>query len=372
MFRELAEHKGLALSVETDAGVPPALSGDGGKVRQVLINLISNAVKFTERGRIAVRASARPAAGGRYAVTITVTDSGPGIEPANLTRIFDAFEQADSRSRAGGTGLGLAISRGFARLMGGDLVVESAPAEGSVFTLTLEAGAAAAEGVPVRPVHPVPAGLDPRQPPPKVLIVDDVSTNRDLLDELLSRLGFATRVAASADEAFTAYDDWRPDLLLMDLRMPGTSGLDAIRRLRQQGVPAAIIAVTASGLAGTEREARAAGADAFVRKPYREGDLLATIGEQLRIGYVYETPAPPAPEGEAHPSLAQGLSGLPPALIEQLREAALQGRARRLESIADQVRVHSQAVSAEIRTLARSFQYDVLVGALPARGRDDA
>ena len=133
-------------------------------------------------------------------------------------------------------------------------------------------------------------GSTPNQPAWKVLIVDDVPTNRDLLDELLSRVGFSTRTAASAEEAIVVHDEWRPDLVLMDLRMPGMGGLEGIRRLRQSGSKAAIIAVTASGLADTENEAREAGADAFVRKPYREGELLAAIGERLGVRYVYGSP----------------------------------------------------------------------------------
>jgi hypothetical protein len=133
--------------------------------------------------------------------------------------------------------------------------------------------------------------------------------------------------------------------------------------------------VSASGLADTEHEAREAGADAFVRKPSREGELLAAIGEQLGIRYVHESAIPqPAVRASraAGSTLSQRLSGLPPALIEQLREAAIEGRVKRLESLAEQARQHSADISAEIRALARDFQYDVLVSALPSRARDDA
>ena len=376
MFRELIEHKGLELTFEIGDHLPRALSGDAGKVRQVVINLLSNAVKFTTRGRIAVRASARPAAQDRHHITIAVEDTGPGIEPAHFTRIFEVFDQGDSKVRTGGTGLGLAISRNFARLMQGDLVVESTPGKGSVFTFSFEAAAEAIEAVPGRVLHPIPTGLDPQQPACKVLIVDDVATNRDLLDELLARLGFLTRSSASAEEAIVAHDEWHPDLVLMDVRMPGMNGLEAIKLLRARGSGAAIIAVTASGLAGSENEAREAGADAFVRKPYREGQLLSVIGAQLNIRYVYdprELQAMVASRDTVRSStLSQRLSGLPPALIEQLRDAAIEGRARRLESLADQARQHSEEVSEEIRALARDFQYDVLMSALPSRTSDEA
>src|SRR5262249_42459576 len=156
----------------------------------------------------------------------------------------DVFDRGDLTARAGGAGLGLAISRSYARLMSGDLVVRSVPGRGSLFTFSFEAGDAAAADVRQRHAHPVPTGLDRRQPSPKVLIVDDVLTNRELLDELLSQVGFVSRSASSAEEAIAAHDEWRPDLILMDLRMPGMSGLEAIKTLRLHGSSAAIIAVT--------------------------------------------------------------------------------------------------------------------------------
>ena len=374
MFRELTEKKGLGLTFEQDPELPLALAGDAGKIRQVVINLLSNAVKFTSRGRIAVRASSRLAGPDRHLVSIAVEDTGAGIEPRNLARIFDAFDQADSKVRSGGTGLGLAISRNFARLMHGDLVVDSTVGKGSLFEFTFEADAAASEAVPGRAVHRVPTGLAPGQPEWKVLVVDDVATNRDLLDELLSSLGFATRIASSGEDAIVMHDEWHPDLVLMDLRMPGMGGLEAVRLLRERGSKAVIFSVTASGLAETEGEARQAGVDAFVRKPYREGELLATIGEHLGVRYVHDSSAP-APlvradrKIDGRSTLSRRLSGLPPELIDQLREAALEGRAKRLESLADEVGRHSEDASAEIRSLARDFQYDALMAALPESER---
>jgi CheY-like chemotaxis protein len=155
----------------------------------------------------------------------------------------------------------------------------------------------------------------------------------------------------------------------MDLRMPGMGGLEAIRLLRERGSKAAIFSVTASSLAEAESEAREAGVDAFIRKPYLEGELLATIGARLGVRYVYGTAAVRPPDradgqGAAPVRLSQRLGGLPPALRDQLRQAALEGRARRLETLADQVEQHSQEASAEIRSLARDFQYDKLIAAL--------
>ena len=363
MFRELTEQKGLELTLDPDPQLPRALTGDAGKVRQVVINLLSNAVKFTAHGWITVRAGSRDTGRDQHVIVISVEDTGPGIESRNLTRIFEPFDQGDSGMRAG-AGLGLAISRNFARLMGGDLLVNSTPGKGSVFTFTFEGGDALDRVAPR-----IPAGLEPNQPEWKVLIVDDVATNRDLLSELLSRTGYSTRTAASGEAAIDVHDRWHPQLVLMDLRMPGMDGLEAIRLLRKRGSKALIYSVTASSLAYTEEEVKKAGADAFIRKPYQEGELLAIIGEALGVRYIYE-PKPERPSMDRKPSasttLSERLSDLPPALIDQLREAAIQGRAKRLESLADQASLYSKAVSAEILTLARNFQYDTLVSACQA------
>ena len=170
MFTQLSRTKGVELTFEQDPDLPRALEGDDGKIRQVVINLLSNASKFTEQGRIVVRASrvrldrdqSRGAAN-RYRVTISVEDTGPGIEPGHLDRIFEAFDQVESAVRTGGTGLGLTISRNFARMMQGDLSVQSTVGKGSVFTFSFDASASAPIELPGRTVHPMPLRLAPDQ-----------------------------------------------------------------------------------------------------------------------------------------------------------------------------------------------------------------
>jgi CheY-like chemotaxis protein/anti-sigma regulatory factor (Ser/Thr protein kinase) len=369
MFTQLTRAKSVALTFQPDADLPRGLEGDAGKVRQIVINLLSNAVKFTERGRIVVRASSRQVAPDRHRIDISVDDTGPGIAPSSLDRIFEAFDQAEAVVRTTGTGLGLTISRNFARLMGGDLTVESVMGQGSIFRLSFEAGAASPADVPGRAAQPIPLRLAEAQPSRKVLIVDDEATNRRLLDDLLSAIGFETRTAASGAEAIEVHDAWLPDLVLMDLRMPGIGGLETIRRLRAAHSTVQIFAVTASGLADTEPEARDAGVDAFVRKPYQEADLLATIGERLGVRYTYGRPDDREDRGavgtEGTPAaLVRAVSGLPPSLVAQLRDAALQGRVKRLERLADEVAAHSEPAAAEIRAFAADFRYDALVAAL--------
>jgi signal transduction histidine kinase/ActR/RegA family two-component response regulator len=369
MFAPLAFVKRLELRVSR-TGLAHPLIGDAGKIRQVLINLVSNAVKFTERGYVGADVTVRPL-GERCTVAIAVRDSGPGIERETLPEIFDPFAQTGSGIRRGGTGLGLAISRSFALLMRGDLVVTSTPGCGSTFTFSFDAPIAHTIRSLADEIGPRPVALEPGPAAPRILVVDDVATNRDLLLELLARIGFAVRVAESGEDAAALHDEWRPDLILMDLRMPGIGGLEAIRRLRRAGTTALIIAVTASGFSESERDARDAGADGFVRKPYQEHDLLARIGAALRVRFVYESrrprgadPSRGAPNGGA--SLAAELESVPLALVDQLRDAAIQGRAQRIASLAATVAAHSPAAADLIRTLAADYAYDRLVDALGA------
>jgi PAS domain S-box-containing protein len=366
MFVGLAREKGLALSVELVRPLPEALEGDAVKVRQVVINLVSNALKFTERGAVRLRASASEREPRRFRIAVSVEDTGPGIPERDLERIFQPFDQADAGARRTGAGLGLAISSHFARLMGGALEVESRVGAGSTFTFSFEAELAGEHELSPASSAALATGLCAGQAAPKVLVVDDVATNRDLLVDLLSRIGFEVRVAGGGAEAIDVHDAWRPDLVLMDLRMPGMSGLEATARLRAGGSKAVIIAITASGLTDAEPQALAAGADAFVRKPYREAELLAKIATALGIEYAY-------PQRDAAAKGARVTSGsglrelralLPAELVEALRDAARKARAQRLKTLAESVRAYSESGAREIALLADSFGYDELLAAL--------
>jgi signal transduction histidine kinase len=275
MFAAQCTSKGLELIFDSASDLPRAVLGDAAKVRQILINLVSNALKFTERGSIRVSASARGLAD-TTRIEIVVADTGIGIADADLDKIFQPFEQLESGARAGGSGLGLAISLANARLMGGDLVVKSVVGEGSTFTFTFDATVLPETKSKTRVASLLPASSTPH----KILVVDDLQHNRDILVEILSPR-FETRTAASGLGALAVHADWRPDLVLMDLRMAEMNGLTAIRRLKDAGSKAAIGVLSASALPEDEREAAALGVDFFLRKPYDERDLLDHIARVL-------------------------------------------------------------------------------------------
>jgi PAS domain S-box-containing protein len=276
MYAGEAEPKGVEIVVEGAAALPGVLVGDGAKVRQILINLVGNALKFTERGAIRLSASSRARADGAIVVSIVVADTGIGIAPEDVARMFRPFEQLDAGRRAGGTGLGLAISLAYARRMGGDLVAQSTPDVGSTFTLTFAAARARPE--PISAVHRKAPRLAARR---KVLVVDDVEANRDLLAAMLPAADFETRLAEDGPRALAIHAEWQPDLVLADLHMPEMSGLEVIRRITASGSRSAIGALTASMLAEDERQALLFGADFFLRKPLDARELLDAIARVL-------------------------------------------------------------------------------------------
>ena len=270
-----ARGKGLDLRIEVEPGLPDRLVGDAGRVRQVLLNLLNNAIKFTPAGRVTL-AVARAGAGGE-ALRFTVADTGIGIAAPALDRLFQRFSQVDGsiRRRFGGTGLGLAISKRFVELMGGRIGVESVPGSGSTFWFSVplaEAGAAPlAEGAPDAP----PPGASA-----SILLVEDVALNRDLAQAILERAGHRVDVAGDGEGALAAVDGRRYDVILMDVQMPGMDGITATRHIRALPSPAAatpIIALSANVLPAQVAAFRSVGMNGHVGKPFRRDELLAAI-----------------------------------------------------------------------------------------------
>ncbi len=374
MFRLRTEAKRLEFSVECGAEVPRLVVTDEGKLREVLINLLGNAVKFTEKGRIALRVSAERAAGSEPLLRVTVEDTGVGISAEEIGRLFQHFEQTRSgRSSGTGTGLGLAISREFVRLMGGDITVRSQAGKGSVFqfTIRLEQGK---EDDPVlvgkSAVEHRVAGLKPGQLPCRVLIVDDVEDNRMLLARMLGDVGFEIRQAVNGAEGVEQFAAWHPHLILMDKRMPVLDGHQAIGRIRAcpgaKGVK--IIILTASAFDENRREALAIGADDFLGKPFREAELFRKIKLLLGVQYVYADPAPmeAPPLAQGQPSGPPGGSNgrLPAELVSELREATLEADPDRMLELIERLAKHDALLAEELRRLVEQFEYKRILNLL--------
>ena len=288
VLRLRAEEKSLLFTIEIDGpALPPAVTGDEVRLRQILLNLLGNAVKFTESGSVTLRVSWRDGRG-----TFEVTDTGPGIAAEELTRLFEPFVQSESGQRSKeGTGLGLALSRDLARLMDGDITVQSVPGQGSTFQVEVSLPEAAAK-LPAAPDQRRVATLAPGQEGVRILVVDDTAINRAVLTRLLTQVGFVVREAATGDDALALWRSWRPQLIWMDKRMSGLDGLEVTRRIRAEekanGEHTPIIALSASALEHERGEILAAGCDDFTAKPFRESTIFEKLREHLGVRYVYD------------------------------------------------------------------------------------
>jgi signal transduction histidine kinase/CheY-like chemotaxis protein len=276
LWRPQAAAKGLRLRIRGGRGLPAWVSGDSTRLRQILNNLLSNALKFTRAGAVTLVLETRPGQGGDHDLTLGIADTGPGMTPDQLARLFIPFDQlgAQTARQHGGTGLGLVISRELARLMGGDITVASAPGEGAVFTLSLSMPAAAAPA----------AAQAPQAVEARVLVVDDHVINRQAIALVLAPLGIVPETAASAEEALERLAHEAFDVVLMDVYMPDMDGREATRRLRalagpNQQVP--VVAITASATARDWEACLAAGMTGHVAKPIDPAQLYAALEAAL-------------------------------------------------------------------------------------------
>ncbi len=287
LMRAQAQRKGLDLTYEWSSKVPESITTDPARLRQLLTNLIGNAVKFTEQGSVCVRAHADRQ---RNRFRVDVTDTGVGIAQDKLAEVFDPFQQADNSvtRRFGGTGLGLAISRHLALALGGTLTVESVLGEGSTFSLEIDAGSLA--DVPMQPT-PQSDALAYESVPTrnsanllantKILVVEDGPTNRKLIRAILEGVGVSVDTAENGQVGVQIAQQEQFDLILMDMQMPVMDGYSAARRLRELGVDTPIIALTAHAMKGDESKCRASGCDGYLTKPISPDRLLAGIDQQL-------------------------------------------------------------------------------------------
>ena len=290
LFAETARRRGVALSLVIDPGIPDLVTGDAGRVRQIVLNLVGNAVKFTERGEVRITATLIPAdSPDGVGIRIAVLDTGIGISPEAVGRIFNAFDQADNRlSRTyGGTGLGLTIVHELARLMNGTVEVESIPGKGSCFTVTLLLRRAPADAAPAEPEAMAARRLAAAPPLPvangrgRILLAEDNPTTQELLRILLQGAGFDLTIVDDGQAALECASAHRFDLIFMDCQMPRLDGLETSLRLRHAGVVTPIVALTAHARHEDEERCLAAGMNDFLGKPFRQHELHAILSRWM-------------------------------------------------------------------------------------------
>ncbi len=309
MMRARARAKNLALIVNTTSIVPAFVRSDAAKVRQVLINLIGNAVKFTSQGSVTLKVDARPFEGQLILLILEVQDTGVGIAPDDQARIFEAFVQAGQTSTQKGTGLGLSITRQFVQMMGGKIEVESIPGEGSLFRVELPVEQSSKpETAEARSTERYVAGLAPGQPEYRILIVEDKKENWMLLQRLLTDAGFLVRVAEDGAQGVEIFRTWQPHLIWMDISLPVMGGMDAAARIRalEGGAQVRIVALSASVFAHQRDEALTTGLDDFLAKPYRREDIFECMARQLGVRYLYKEIAREHPDRSDRRTTAAG------------------------------------------------------------------
>ena len=361
MVRMRASDKGIALCLECSQVLPQVVL-DGAKLRQVLLNLLSNALKFIAHGSVTLSLDCRPVAHEQVLLAFAVRDTGSGIAEADLERIFEPFVQADSTAAHAGTGLGLTISRESVRLMHGDLRVESVLGQGSTFSFALQAPvveAPAAAAVPLGRVRRLP----PSQRGRAVLVVDDDDNCRKLLAGLLVPLGFELQQASGGAQAQAMLAAQRYDLVLSDWRMPQIDGLALTRWLRAQEQLAQprLVIMTASAFEEEKQEALAAGADAFLRKPIEQEHLFAMLEQQLGLRFLREEAcAAPAvaPRAGELPALTHGeLMLLAPGERQALFEAVSALDLRRSAIVLASLATRLPQLAARMAAMLEHHQY---------------
>jgi two-component system, sensor histidine kinase ChiS len=346
IFQTRARAKNLEFICEIDTSLPRYVRGDEGKVRQILINLLGNAVKFTDSGKVLLRGQ-----WGENRAMFEVEDTGYGIAKEELQNLFEPFVQTESgRQAKEGTGLGLSISRKFARVMSGDITVMSERGKGTIFRLDIDLPAALE--VQMQSHNGRVLGLEPGQPEYRIMVVDDRPENRAVLSRLLGSVGFSVREAANGKEAVEVWQECQPDLVWMDMRMKVMDGYEATKKIREmEKARIPIIALTASAFDQDHDRIFAAGCDDIVTKPYLESTIFEKLTEYLGVRFRYQ-------DGTARDviDIPAVLKTVPAGLLEQLRKAINQGRTNLALQAIDEIEKHNESLAAQLRQMVKSYR----------------
>jgi len=346
MFKARASDKGIQLKLEQHADLPRYIQIDTAKLRQILINLLSNAIRFTEKGCVVLHVHAEPQALGNFQLHFQLTDTGVGIPEEKIQTVFEAFIQAESHvNDQEGTGLGLTISRQFIQLMGGNISVKSSPQSGTTFRFMIQAKESHQPFAPIdeEPTKPV---LAPNEPEWRILIVEDQDNNRALLHHQLEEAGFVVHEAINGEQAIKQFKDYQPHLIWMDMNMPVMNGYEATRHIRALpgGQQVKILALTASAFKEQARDILAVGCDEVLNKPYSEQALFDAMAKHLELQYVYAHSRSLDADRVSYKLEPEDLLALPSLWLSQMLNAARVGD---IDDMATQVDVLSEQYSTE-------------------------
>jgi CheY-like chemotaxis protein/anti-sigma regulatory factor (Ser/Thr protein kinase) len=367
MMRQRAEDKDLQLVIDQTSLFPRYIVGDEARLRQVLTNLIGNAIKCTEQGGVTLRLGTKN--NKTTHLLIEVEDSGIGITPEDQQRIFEPFVQLDARVSKG-TGLGLSITSQFVRLMGGDISLESVPGKGSLFRVDLPLSEAESSAIrkPKQAEVGEVTGLELGQPEYRILIVEDQRDNQLLLAQLLESVGFPVKIAENGARGIELFQSWHPHFIWMDQRMPVMDGMEATKCIRAlpEGKQVKIVAVTASAFTDQRSDMLAVGMDDYVRKPFRAAEIYDCLAKYLGVKYIYESP--PVSHEQDGVLTPEMLDTLPEELRRDLTEALESLEIERIELVIHQIALHDKALENKLRQFTRYFDYSAILNVLRKNG----
>lgn len=337
--------------------------GDEGKLRQILLNLLGNAVKFTEQGSVSLKVYWED-----DSVHFEVSDTGYGIAAEELKNLFQPFVQTESgRKATEGTGLGLAIGKECIHLMGGDITVQSELGKGTAFNFYVKLSKLKGNEIIKERFNAI--GLAPNQLLIRILVVDDVAENRAVIIKLLSPFGFKLREAVNGKEAVEIWQEWRPELTFMDIRMPVMDGYEATKLIRQSqnngtkhGTKNVVIGLSASVFEHEKEAVFNAGCDDFIAKPFKADTLFDKMKEHLDINFIYEEVAPTSLIGEKKQTSLnkQKLINMPVKLINNLYDALITGNIEEALLVTEKIAKQDEALANELKFLIENFRFDEL------------
>jgi ligand-binding sensor domain-containing protein/signal transduction histidine kinase/CheY-like chemotaxis protein len=369
MIRVRAEAKSLKLKFFVPKDLPQTVIGDEGKLRQVLINLLGNAVKFTKEGSVTLEVFWQ-----NNLVFFEITDTGPGMTKEETERAFNAFEQTQTgKSYQEGTGLGLTISRDFVSLMGGELLLVCEIGKGCKFSFQIKLPESK-EVIQLETRRAI--GLEDGQPQYKILVVDDVQQNCELLEILLSSLGFLIKQASNGLEALDVWQNWLPNIVLMDLQMPVMNGYEAAKQIRakeeaNQLSPCLIIAFTASVFDHTKESLLSNGINDIVVKPFREIEVLEKFTKHLSIKFKFEATEEVNLNNKNLPQemkedlfTKERFLALPKTLIDRLEHALVVGDNKMAQQIIEEVAAQDKGLADKMNKMVKNLQIDELLNIL--------
>ena len=368
MLHLRAENAGLDLVFERSPDLIRYVQTDEMKFRQVLINLLTNGIKFTPAGRVWLQATSQATPNPEtWQLEMTVGDTGVGMNSAELTDVFEPFTQGQAgREKQEGTGLGLSISRKFVQLMGGEIRVKSQIGVGTEFQIQ----------IPVKPgqgtIRDSAEGkqqvkaLAPGQAQYRILVVDDQDVNRKLLIKLLEPLGFLMKEAANGQEAVAIWDAWEPHLIWMDMRMPIMDGYEATKQIKSttKGHATAVIALTASVLEEERAIILSAGCDDFLRKPFAEHTIFDALTKHLGVTYIYEDSSTSPTQSPDQSLRTEQLAEISAEWLSQVYTAALEADSQSLLTLIEQLPPDYQSLQTPLGLMARQFQFETLIDLL--------